>query len=133
MTLSIGQSAKSRDTKRIADMHDIVNTMTSYYKDYAAFPVVTGVVNVGAGGTIDTTLNKYMESIPKDPRHDGTDYYYFYSSDINGELCNNPGTTVNVAVIGFYRTESTDTPVRKDLCTGDQIIIDSAYNIVLYK
>lgn len=95
-TLSIvslqGARIKARNTKRLADLRQIVSALELYYNDNQAYPVSTGGSGVWDGlysSWGDSTSNwiaglapEYIAELPRDPRqHTDPTQQYIYRSD----------------------------------------------------
>ena len=111
--------AGARDAKRIADMKQLRAAFELFYGDYGRYPSnVDGLSSsgsfIGDGATIDTLLEPYISPIPRDPRHDGTTYYYAY--DYTHCITGRPSGPV----FGFYEAENQD-DIKDDTnnCGGD--------------
>ena len=139
--------AKARDTKRVADMHELRNALELFYTNNNHYPSFTteGVSNSGEqigddNGPIEQALAPYMSTIPRDPSHDGATYYYAYDSQHcieppgPGAMCD-PGASVCskgwASVISFHKAE-TNISLQRDTCSGsDQDIVNASFNMSL--
>lgn len=126
---------KARDAQRISDMNQIRKALEMYYDDHGTYPSDGPGSDdfIGVGGQIDNKLDEYMPSVPKDPRHDGSTYFYAYDSShcTDATDCNCDGD--GGVVFGFNKAESGSTKLRKDVCSGGDANLDDAdYNIRLY-
>ena len=85
-------------------------------------------------GPIEQALAPYLPTVPKDPLHDGSVYFYSYdprhcTDDPHGS-CNCAGPVG--AVLAFNKAEVM-TNLRKDTCSGGNMNQNNAdYNIVLF-
>ncbi len=74
-----GARAKARDSRRIADLHNVQNALELYYAKNGSYPV--GTYNSSTNwDTFRTTLTGAgigVNQVPKDPL-DNTTYYYRY-------------------------------------------------------
>ena len=142
--------AKARDARRFQDMHAIITAIQLFYDDYGDVPASNnGGPNgngeqIGVGGLIDSALAPYLPRVPKDPSHDGVNYFYAYDP----AHCVNPPSAGQCALDDGYCTGFSDrwkamvsverfevTPLaqlQKDTCGGgDQGINNANYNIVV--
>lgn len=78
--------AKARDTKRLADMKQIVTAINLYYEDNGYYPACAaggGVCSTtGYAGDFSNVLEikpTYMANIPQDPTNISTSYGYYYA------------------------------------------------------
>ncbi|MDD5760662.1 MAG: hypothetical protein PHF45_01235, partial [Candidatus Pacebacteria bacterium] len=75
-----GARAKSRDARRIADLHNVMNALELYYSLNGSYP--TGTYNSAASwdtfAGILTGADIGVSRIPRDPLNDTT-YFYRYS------------------------------------------------------
>ena len=73
---------EGRDAKRISDLEQIQLALRLYAEDNGGYPteavVGTDQGFLGVGNTIDTLLAPYLPEVPRDPLHDGVNYYYYY-------------------------------------------------------
>lgn len=80
-----GARAKTRDSRRIADLHNVMNALELYYSLNGAYP--EGDYNSAAGwetfSGILTGPDTGVSRIPQDPLHDTT-YYYRYEGSVTG-------------------------------------------------
>ena len=133
--------AKARDARRLSDMRQIRTALEMFFDDHGHYPsLVDGISGSGEqigddNGPIEQALSPYLPSMPKDPRHDGTIYFYSYdprhcTDKIPGSCaCDGP---VGV-VFAFNKAESPTFKKRKDTCSGgDQNQENADYNIVLF-
>ncbi len=72
--------AKARDSQRVQELEAVAEALNYYYLANETYPCESDSMNgfIGQGGDIDTVLEEYMPSVPTDPKHDGTDYFYYY-------------------------------------------------------
>ena len=87
-TVALGTSrTKARDTKRIADLHQITAAITLYYATNNTTPQCLGTysysctstVFINAGNLSELNISPtYMSSIPSDPKNIATQYGYYY-------------------------------------------------------
>jgi prepilin-type N-terminal cleavage/methylation domain-containing protein len=80
-----GARAKSRDARRIADLHNIMNALELYYSLEGSYLVGT-YNSSSAWETFSTDLidaNIGVSRIPQDPLNDAT-YYYRYEGTVTG-------------------------------------------------
>lgn len=117
----------ARDTQRTDDIYQIVSALEMYFNDNGYYPGLNsaGVLNSGEfigdnNGPIEQALRPYIGGrVPKDPLHDGVNYYYAYDPwhDIARE-----GDCFNVvgdgAFVAIRRVETDSFEKRKDTCTG---------------
>lgn len=97
--------AKSRDARRLSDIHQIQIALTNYYADNGIFPPEstsnagsTGRICNGCTGGINAVLQANgLPNLPSDPLNNNTTYYYYYDGQ---QGC---GGQPNVAVV-FVRT-----------------------------
>ena len=78
--------AKSRDARRISDMHQTQTALELYFNDAGGYPSVTGPTGGLTGvspmaGTIRCNTTTYMNPIPKDPT---SAQNYVYSNPSGG-------------------------------------------------
>jgi len=134
--------AKARDAQRLSDMNQLKIAFELFYLDYGHYPSFTyeNVSNSGEqigddNGPIEQAIAPYMTSIPKDPSHDGTNYFYAFDSqhciDPPSEgQCNMTCSQGWAGVLAFHKAETNSFKLRKDTCSGgDQDIGNSDYNI----
>ena len=132
----------ARDQKRITDMQAIRTALQLYYQEHDDYPFFPHGEMIGEGGLFDTAIADYLDPIPKDPIHDGIDFYYAYDS----QHINNPPVSLdnpngqglygscadttsspsnpNVVVIGFKTAESKSTKLSKQTCSGGDMDIN---------
>jgi len=143
LMLQIGVArGKARDVKRIADMNQIRIALELFFDSNGHYPGLTfeGVSNSGEmigddDGNIEQALQPYLTTIPVDPLHDGTIYYYSYDprhcSDDPIGSCNCSGGTG--AVLAFNKAESSPSQLIKQTCSGGDMNQHNAdYNIVFF-
>lgn len=74
-----GARAKTRDSRRIADLHNVMNALELYYAKYGYYP--TGTFSSSSGwDTFVSTLTSAgigVSRVPRDPL-DNSDYFYRY-------------------------------------------------------
>lgn len=72
--------AKARDSQRIQEIEALAEALNYYYLANEEYICESDGMNgfIGIGGDIDTVLDSYMATLPADPKHDGSDYYYYY-------------------------------------------------------
>lgn len=74
-----GARAKTRDSKRIADLHNVMNALELYYAKNSVYPAST--YNSSASwDTFKTLLINAgigVNQVPKDPLNDSTRYYRY--------------------------------------------------------
>lgn len=131
-----------RDLTRLADMKLCKDALEAFKKDKGHYPgptaesvPVTGQMLGDDEGDIEKALKPYLSTLPKDPLHDGSVYYYAYDPRHNTDLikgsCAADGA--NGAVLAFKKAETAFIPLNKDTCSGGDMHINlSSYNIVLY-
>ena len=138
---------KARDAQRLSDMNQIKIALELFYSEHDHYPSLpTEGVSVSGeyigddSGPIEVALAPYIKTIPKDPLHDGVNYYYAYDASHcieppgPGAMCD-PGASVCSAgwasVLSFHKAE-TNASFRRDTCSGsDMDIVNSSYNISL--
>ncbi len=139
--MSLNQARKkARDTERLSEMDQIILALEFFYDNNGRYPgSADGISNsgefVGDGGAFENALAPYMTSVPGDPIHDGTTYYYAYDprhcTDNPMGSCNCAGATG--AVLSFNRAETSAYDLRKDTCSGGDMNQNRAdYNVVFY-
>ncbi len=135
--------AKARDAQRLSDMNQIKIAFELFYSDHGHYPSFTykNVSNSGEqigddNGPIEIALAPYLTSIPKDPLHDGTNYFYAFDSQHcidppSAGQCHTMTCSAGWAgVLAFNKAETTSFSFRKDTCSGgDQGIENASYNI----
>ncbi len=124
---------KARDTKRLADMRQIITAMEMYRDTYGYLPGRGGSCNTCNGRhlgegvfCVDTELEEFMH-IPADPLSGKSGYFYAYDPchcDSKG-ICPNGGAT-----LGFNQSE-TGINNRETTCGGDENLDDAAWNKML--
>ena len=124
---------RARDAQRLADMQAIRQALEMFYRDNGRYPGITheGIPDqgqfIGIGNNIDTFLAPYLERVPRDPIHDGVNYYYAYDPNHEG-----PSGT-NGVVFGFRRAETNSPHHTRDTNNGtDQELNVATYNRILY-
>lgn len=79
--------SRSRDAKRQLDIHSINNALTMYYDDHQAYPSSLGSdwlsSNTTNWGSLATSLNQYIKTLPVDPTNSSS-LVYKYNSDVLG-------------------------------------------------
>jgi len=143
LILQIGVArGKARDVKRIADMNQIRIALELFLDDNGHYPgtmfegVSFGGEMIGDDeGNIEQALKPYLITIPVDPFHNGTLYYYSYDpshcTDDPIGSCNCSGE--RGAVLAFNKAESNPSKLIKHTCSGGDMNINNAdYNIVFY-
>jgi prepilin-type N-terminal cleavage/methylation domain-containing protein len=79
-----GARASARDSQRLQDMRQIERALEMFYTDHGHYPRNVpdcgDDAHIGQGNAIDDKLDDYMQSVPEDPRHDGSTYYYVYEN-----------------------------------------------------
>ncbi|MFA6077854.1 MAG: prepilin-type N-terminal cleavage/methylation domain-containing protein [Candidatus Paceibacterota bacterium] len=80
---------KARDTRRLADINQLIKAIEMYHTDNGFYPTCVGGVNpdycttTGSGGYANlSTLNvkpTYMSKIPQDPSNVAGQYGYYYA------------------------------------------------------
>lgn len=77
---------KARNTKRLADMNQLIKAIEMYHTDNGFYPTCGGAdycTTTGSGGYVNlSTLNitpTYMSKIPQDPSNSATQYGYYYA------------------------------------------------------
>jgi general secretion pathway protein G len=78
--------AKARDSRRIADLHNVQNALELYFAKNGKYP--TGITGTGTArwdSLVTTLINAGIgvNQVPKDPLNNAT-YYYQYGVDTNG-------------------------------------------------
>ncbi len=105
--------SKSRDTKRIADIRQIITAMQLYYQDNGKYPDASGALGCSCGSSalgycclgyaegvschvgtghgcaaLNSALSSYMANIPDDPEHApntyGSAYLYLNQDSVGG-------------------------------------------------
>jgi len=133
---------KAKDTRRISDMEQIRIALEMFFVDKGHYPgnSVEGVSNLGEqigddNGPIEQALSAYLPSLPKDPRHDGSIYFYSYDpqhcTDAILGSCACDGQIG--AVLAFNKAESAGFIKKRATCSGgDQNQNNADYNLVLF-
>ncbi len=114
-----GARAKTRDARRVADLHNIMNGLELYYAKIGSYPVGT-YTTIAGWTTFKTTLTDAgigVNRVPDDPLN-ATTYYYRYG-----------GTTTNY-VLGAA-LEQDDAVLKNDI-DGTTIGIDCADTSFVY-
>ncbi len=94
-----GSTAKARDTQRVSDLEQIRIAVRLYGEQNDSYPA--NFYLLGVGSSIDETLESFIPTIPRDPRHgDDDDFRYVYNDT---EVCNG-----NSYVVVYARTMETD-------------------------
>lgn len=99
VVLVINSLKDSRDSTRVQEIEAIAEALNYYALDNGNFPCESEGYNgmIGVGGSIDTVLEDYMATVPADPTHDGSDYFYYFDA-YHG--CNGgPETDVFIALM----------------------------------
>lgn len=76
---------KARDARRLSDMKQLQLAFELFYDDngqYPDDPVSTRVVNLNTSGR---DITPYINPIPTDPEHTGSNGYRYRHSDTNGQ------------------------------------------------
>ncbi|HEX5429479.1 MAG TPA: type II secretion system protein [Patescibacteria group bacterium] len=71
---------KSRDARRLSDMHDIQTALEIYNNDCNQYPA-TWSLDESSGCPDGTTLSSFLPVLPKDPTDPQYTYNYTYDSD----------------------------------------------------
>jgi len=81
-----GTAEKSaRDARRKSDLNQYRTALENYgIKTGGVYPVRTTVGDASSGQPCTTLKGSYLSDCPKDPRQDGTTYYYRYQTDSQG-------------------------------------------------
>ncbi len=88
---SISQARQStREKKRISDLANIEFALTLYKEHSRDYPNFDNGVEIGNGGSLDSSIRQYNGNIYKDPLNTG-DYEYWYDSNFT---CSEPGQYV---------------------------------------
>jgi prepilin-type N-terminal cleavage/methylation domain-containing protein len=146
---------RSRDAMRLADMQIIEQALRMYYQDHGHYPrqAITGagahnaipdtgeIIGGPTESNIDTALSPYLDHIPGDPLHDGTNYYYAYDPNaciiptISACPHSCPANSTGV-VFGIRRFEGNNSQIRRDtICASgltNMQLSESSYNIGLF-
>jgi len=95
-----GTMKKSRDSRRKADLSQIVKALETYYNDTGTYPTSVGgkISNLAWGSTWSVGSVVYMSKLPKDP-YGPTSYWY-----------ESPPPAGTVGYVLFARIENTDDP-----------------------
>lgn len=132
--------AVARDVIRVTDMEAIEQALFLFYQVNDRYPgtaegIPTTGQMIGVGSSIDTALAPYLSEVPRDPRHDGTEFFYAYDPHHNVQISPCPPaafTGESGVVFGFNRTEVRGV-VRQDTCHGgDQQLDQAHYNKALF-
>ena len=122
--LLVGSLAKSRDSQRIREANAIAEALRYYYLDHKEFPAEsdgysgTGYPGyIGMGNPIDTALEPYMGFVPADPKHDGTDYFYYYDAN---HSCSSDGDYFATVLVYSFETDDYDDKFNNfsDICSS---------------
>jgi prepilin-type N-terminal cleavage/methylation domain-containing protein len=76
--------ARSRDTRRVADIYSLATALHLYNNTFSSYPIYTGDINGGDNMSVALTRENILRSIAVDPLNitvAGVDYKYNYSSD----------------------------------------------------
>lgn len=73
----------ARDTARFSDLEQIQIALRLYAEQFGTYPPSSATGQIGVGGAIDTELARFLPSVPRDPRHDGSTFYYYYDQAVN--------------------------------------------------
>lgn len=153
----VGSLKNSRDNKRVSDMESLKVALELFYQEHGRYPGVADGIplsgyQVGVGQPIDAILEQYIHPVPRDPLHDGTTYYYAYDPEhqynpplppfpaTQGQfgLCSaDPSSHAaypgHAVVVGFRKSETNQTDLQKDTCSGAHQELDAAdYNFALF-
>lgn len=118
---------KARNTKRLADINQLIKAIEMYHTDNGFYPTCVGGVNpdycstTGSGGYANlSTLNimpTYMSKIPQDPSNVAAQYGYYYARGYKPTGGTPPYVFVGTGVAGDQhyiistRLENSSTPV----------------------
>jgi prepilin-type N-terminal cleavage/methylation domain-containing protein len=107
---------KSRDTKRVSDMNQVIKALEIYYNENNSYPVGTGVFSTSSA----PGLNKFLVTMPKSPSPadggcvdgtpvaEGTNYnaYYYNGSNTTFTItfCLGPTNPGNIGTGIHYLT-----------------------------
>jgi type II secretion system protein G len=74
--------SKSRDAKRVSEIHQIQTALELYFNDNSRYPAVCGAASVGAYAANWPTLlsSTYIGKMPNDPINTAGQYGYYYCS-----------------------------------------------------
>lgn len=99
----------TREKVRVSDLGEIEFALTLYREANRNYPSFPSGVQIGTGGTLDTQIQNFIGSIPRDPREGGV-YGYWYDSNFT---CSDTGQAVV-----FVRTmEQAKNANFDDVCT----------------
>ncbi len=133
---------KARDTKRLSDMEQIRLALEMFLDDNGHYPgsSIEGISGSGEqigddNGPIEQALSAYLPSLPKDPLHDGSVYFYSYDpvhcTDAVSGSCACDGTAG--AVLAFNKAGDAGFKIKRSTCSGgDQNQDNADYNLVLF-
>ena len=86
-----GARMKARNSRRLADAHQLVNALQLYLSDNANMMGCGAVLSIGAdfnpGECLPNALSPYMSRLPKDPINDTAAQYIYYVCT-EGSGCN---------------------------------------------
>ncbi len=85
---SVGQATGSaRDAERLNDIRTIKQALELFHVEHGRYPGLTdGVAEcgeegfIGVGNPIDDVLREYISEVPRDPMHDGVNFFYAYDA-----------------------------------------------------
>lgn len=78
--------AQARDKERQADIGQIQLAVRLYAEANRSFPASTETICSSCSGTVNTAVEAYIGGEVEDPKHDGSTYFYEYTST---EICAN--------------------------------------------
>jgi len=125
---------KARDARRVEDMRQLDYALTIFLSDHGHFPSnskegisLTGEMIGDDDGPIEQALKPYFKSgMPRDPRHDGSTYFYSYDPvhcivHDSGASCDCPPSAGNGVVVAFNKAESGTITLRKETFGGSDM------------
>ena len=112
-----GARAATRDGVRLAELEQIQVAISLFRATNGHYPREADGANgkIGEGAGLDALLSSYMAKVPKDPKSDGGDYYYYYDGQHNCLDVNNVNTQI---VIIFAHKMETVTSDQAETCPG---------------
>lgn len=97
--------AQARDAQRIQEINSIAEAFKLYSLEHSGYPEEADGYNgyIGIGGNVDTLLGDYMATVPADPEHQVSLYYYYLDAY---HVCYGPGYDESFLMLSIYNFES---------------------------
>jgi len=82
MVVLSGTKEKSRDARRVSDMHEIQSALNLYFTDNNRFPIITSPITITGSDAFSVEMKNagVISRVPVDPVNTGTSVYSYVSS-----------------------------------------------------